>query len=94
MKKNILKVMFYLSLLPYIYILLKAIYCSICGIEIISLVPMPFVETTIGYGLEAFIEVIVWTTVKFIKYYIIQICIIFQIIYFANLDNKKTRKEK
>lgn len=93
MKKNkILKVMLYISFLPYITILLISIYHAIWGYDVYTWILPEYVETI--YGIEAFLETMVLNILRLWYIPVLPICLIFQIICIISylLKRKKSNK--
>ncbi|MCL2457108.1 MAG: hypothetical protein FWD19_06140 [Defluviitaleaceae bacterium] len=87
MKNKIAKIFFYFSFVPYGLLILYSIYGSIVGVY-------PFWSYTKIYGLEAFLQAVVFTGFVFSAVIpILPACLIYQLIYFFVLRKKSNREE-
>lgn len=85
MKKQIHKIFFFISLLPYVLILIYAIYSAVFGIE------FSFFSFNMVYGLNGFIFALLRKTFNSTNFLIILVCLTYQISYlvFRKKENKK-----
>ncbi|GAE90177.1 hypothetical protein [Acetivibrio straminisolvens] len=90
-KQKILKIGLITSFLPYAYLLLKALYHTIWGYDVYTWIKPYYVKTV--YGLEAFLEVLVWDSIILCIVPVLPLCFLYQLIYLIAYLIKKRRKE-
>lgn len=78
-KSIFFKVFLYISFIPYIVLLLIAIYHAVFGHDVYTLILPQYVKTI--YGMEAFCEVLFLNTLILCYYPVLPICFLYQIIY-------------
>ena len=86
-KNKVFKIVFYISFITYIVLLLISIYHAINGYDVYTWILPEYVKTI--YGMEAFLESLIWNGLRLCYIPLLPICLILQIIYLiTNLFNK------
>lgn len=92
MKKKIFKTILIISLLPYILIMIHALYCSIFGYDVYTWILPTYVRTI--YGMEAFLEILVWDALACTFIPVLPICFIYQVVYIVTkLIKRRLQKQ-
>lgn len=78
-KKKLFKLIFIVSFMPYVLLLLYALYKSIVGYDIYTWI-LPVYKGTI-YGIEAFMQVLIWNGIALCFIPVLPACFLYQIIY-------------
>lgn len=87
-KNKILKLILYISFIPYIALLVVSFYYALNGFDVYTWILPTYVKTI--YGMEAFLETLIWNGLKLCYIPILPVCLIFQIIYFIrSIVNKR-----
>ncbi|NLK23665.1 MAG: hypothetical protein GX309_06715 [Clostridiales bacterium] len=86
-RKTKFKIVFFISFIPYIWILLRALYYSIFGYKKFTWVLSYYVGT--DYGIEAFKNSIILDGFALCICGIIPICVIYQIVYIFFIMKKR-----
>lgn len=86
-KENILRILFLLSFLPYIYLLLKASYHAVYGYVLSTWIKSAYIRTI--YGWEAFRTVIFWHGLGLTLLPVLPSCLIYQFFYLIRKGMKK-----
>ncbi|MBO5141666.1 MAG: hypothetical protein J6C46_01475 [Clostridia bacterium] len=93
MKKNkVFKIVFFISLIPFIIIVLISLYHAIFGYDVYTWIIPTYVKTV--YGFEAFLESLIWLGLTLIYIPVLPICLIIQIIYLINYIIRKIKDRK
>ena len=79
-KHKIFRLVFWLSFLPYVYLIGYSLYHAIFGYDVYTWILPVYVRTVYGWG--AFSEAFIWTAFAMCIIPVIPICLIYQIIYF------------
>jgi len=79
-KKKILRIVLWLSFIPYLFLIVYSLYHAIFGYDVYTMILPQYVRTI--YGWDAFSEVFVWTALVLCFIPILPICFLYQIIYF------------
>lgn len=79
-KKKILRIVLWLSFVPYLFLIVYSLYHAIFGYDVYTMILPQYLRTI--YGWDAFWEVFVWTALALCFIPIIPICLLYQIIYF------------
>lgn len=91
MKNKVLKIILYISFVPYIALLLMAIYHAIFGYDVYTWILPEYVRTI--YGIEAFLESFIWNFLRLWYIPVLPLCLAYQIIYAISYFSK-TKKQK
>ena len=78
-KKKLLKIVLWLSFVPYLFLIGYSLYKAIFGHNVYTLILPQYLRTT--YGWEAFLEVFVWNGIALCVIPVLPICFLYQIIY-------------
>ena len=89
-KEKVLKILFFISFLPFIFLLAKSTYHAIFGYDEFTWVGY-YVGTI--YGFEAFLEVFVWTGLALCFIPVLPICFVYQLIYIIRCFARKKHNE-
>ena len=90
-KNKTFKMIFLISFVPYIILILISTYHAIFGYNVYTWIKPQYIETI--YGIEAFVETLMWNGIKFSVIPMLPIILIFQIIYILiYLKNRKSAK--
>lgn len=89
-KKKILRIVLWLSFMPYLFLIVYSIYYALFGYEVYTMILPQYVRTV--YGWDAFVEVFVWTGLTLCIIPILPICFLYQIIYLIRFG--KPNKDK
>lgn len=87
-KERILQVLFWLSFLPYVYLLLKASYHAAFGYALSTWIKNAHIRTI--YGWEAFETVLFWHGLGLTLLPVLPSCLIYQLFYLIRKSNKKS----
>ncbi len=79
-KKKFLRILFWLSFVPYLLLVGYSAYFAIVGYDVYTLILPQYLRTI--YGWDAFCRVFVWTGIAFCIIPILPICLLYQLIYF------------
>ena len=79
-KMKVIRIIFWLSFAPYLFLMGYSIYHAIFGYDVYTLILPQYVRTI--YGWDAFFEVFVWTAIGLCFVPVLPICLLYQFIYF------------
>ena len=79
-KRKVLKIIFWLSFAPYLFLIVYSIYHAIFGYDMYTLIFREYIRTI--YGWEAFLNVFVWNAFILCVYPVLPVCLLYQVIYF------------
>lgn len=91
-KKKLLKIVLWLSFIPYLFLIIYSLYYAIFGYDVYTMILPQYVRTT--YGWDAFFEVFVWTALILCFIPVLPICFLYQIIYLIKSFINLTRAKK
>lgn len=86
MKKKVVKGLFIISFLPFVFLIIFALYNAIVGYDVYTMILPTYVKTI--YGIEAFKEVLFWYGLSFIIIPVLPVCFIYQVVYSVYLKKK------
>lgn len=86
-KRKIYKIIFIISFLPYVILLLISLYHAIFGYDLYTMILPTYVKTL--YGMEAFLQTLIWNSIRLCFIPILPICLIYQLIYLITYIFKK-----
>ncbi len=78
-KIKMIRILFWLSFAPYVFLLCYSTYHAIFGYPVYSFIMHHYVETI--YGWDAFLMVFIWTGIALCFIPVLPICLLYQIIY-------------
>lgn len=90
-RRKIIKIILVISFLPYVYVLLKALYYAVQGYDVYTWIKPVYTGTI--YGMEAFKEVLLWDVMLLTIIPVLPVCLLYQItILVIHIIRKKKEK--
>ena len=89
MKKNITKIIFILSFLPYIILILVSLYYAIFGHDVYAFLGV-YIRT--DYGVKAFLDTLLWNVLTLCYIPVLPVISVYQILYI--IINKLINRNK
>ncbi len=78
-KVKTLRIIFWLSLFPYLFLMGYSLYHAIFGYDMYTLILPQYLRTI--YGWDAFYQAFIWTVMAFCIIPVLPVCLLYQVIY-------------